>query len=104
MIFKHSSWPRPIKIWPYWNIRFNCCFLSRAMVTFILFTSFAIIILGIIAIIRKQDKRQSIGTLVLGIILLSFSFPYIDAQGVEQAKIRAARTGRTKTNRRREKR
>src|SRR5699024_692520 len=51
------------------------------------FTSTIIVILSAVSFIRKQDKRQSIGILVLGIILFSSSYQYIEAQEAEKARI-----------------
>src|SRR5699024_2260138 len=53
----------------------------------IFLASFDIVVLGNVSLIRKQDKRQSIGILVLGIILFSSSYQYIEAQEAEQARI-----------------
>lgn len=50
-------------------------------------SSFLVIIAGLFSLFRKSSRRQGIGILVLGVLLLSFTYPVIDAQVAEQERI-----------------
>src|SRR5699024_4377856 len=88
LMFKYSSWSRLVK-YGITGVYALATFFGGLELWLLLFffTSTIIVILSAVSFIRKQDKRQSIGILVLGIILFSSSYQYIEAQEAEQARI-----------------
>src|SRR5699024_5608348 len=88
LMFRYTDWSKYIKV----GITgvFTLITLVEGVGTWaplILLSSIVIAIMGTYRTVRNKNRKQSIGILVLGIILFSFSNMHIAAQEAEQIRI-----------------
>lgn len=88
LMFKHSNWSKPVKYGV--SGLFALVALAGGLelwVSLIFLTSIGIIAMSIASFIKNRNRKQSVGILLLGVILFAFSYQYTVVQEAEQARI-----------------